>query len=123
MHLMNSIEFSNFNELLLLAQSSINQPRDLFVALVAIGLGLNIIYTVLFRKERCFEIATVQMMERNFGRGNARLILICLGSLCVVLGVYLAAQASLRKTASRNSSLEHQFHALVRPEPSQLLSS
>lgn len=112
----------DFTELFLLAQNSVNQPRDLFVALVAIGLGLKIIYTVLCSSEKCFELSTVRMMERNFGRSNARLILICLGSLCVVMGIYIAAQASIRKSVTRNSQLG-QFHDLVRPEPSQPLGS
>ena len=93
---------SQLADFLLLAQDSINQPRDLFVALVAIGLGLNIIYTVICNSERCFQLSTVQMMERNFGRHNAKLMIIGLGSLCVVIGIYLAAQSSLRKVSSNS---------------------
>ena len=89
-----------FNEMLLFAEQVVNQPRDLVVALVAIGLGVNIIYTVLYNSERCFQLSTVQMMERNFGRNNAMLIVIGLGSLCIVMGLYLIANSTLRKATA-----------------------
>ena len=91
-----------FNEMLLFAEQVVNQPRDLVVALVAIGLGVNIIYTVLYNSERCFQLSTVQMMERNFGRNNAMLIVIGLGSLCIVMGLYLIANSTLRKATAAN---------------------
>ena len=98
----------DFAEVLLLAQQTINQPRDLFVAMVAIGLGLNIVYTAVYNSEKCFQLSTVQMMERNFGRENARFILIGLGSFCVVLGIYLIAQSASRRTVAQNLSEERE---------------
>lgn len=96
---------STLNDLLLLAQHSVNQPRDLVVAVVAIGLGVNIIYTVICNRERCFQLSTVQMMEKNFGRGSATWILIGLGSLCVVLGIYLVANSTIRKSTAGHMGL------------------
>ena len=96
----------DFSEFLLLAEQTINQPRDLLVAIVAIGLGLNIVYTAIYNSERCFQSSTVQMLERNFGRENARIILVGLGLLCVFLGFYLVAQTTIRRTVSENLNAE-----------------
>jgi len=105
-------------DLSLLAQNSVNQSRDLVVALIAIGLGINIIYSVQCKRERCFQLSSVRMVERNLGRRSATLMLYGLGSLCVLLGIYLIADSSLRKGASSSIG-----NGTVPPVPTAGLSS
>ena len=70
------------------------QSRDLLVAAVAIGLGVNILYAVFTNNRRCYELSSVQSMERSFGRAATQTILFCLGGLCVMMGAYLVVQSS-----------------------------
>ena len=85
---------------LLTAEISRFQSRDLLVATVAFGLGINIIYAVLTNNERCYRLSSVKMMERSFGRNMTRCLLFSVGGLCVLMGGYLVLQA----TGSRNKS-------------------
>ncbi len=93
-------------DLATLAQYSENQPRDLLVALVAIGLGINIVYAAITENARCFELASVRMLERNVGRSQARYILIGVGSLCLFMGAWLVFQSMGRKSPSRQGAIQ-----------------
>ena len=78
----------------LIAQSTDFAMRDLLVAFVSIGLGLNILYAVYTENGRCYQLGSVRMLERNFGRTNTRIILYCIGGLCLIMGAYLVSQAA-----------------------------
>lgn len=73
------------------------QSRDLLVAAVAIGLGINILYALFTSNRRCYELSSVQSMERNFGRLTTQLILFFLGGLCVMMGAFLVAQTTIHR--------------------------
>ncbi len=87
------------------------QSRDLLVATIAVGLGINIIYAVLTNNERCYRLSSVKMMERSFGRNMTRCLLFSLGGLCVFMGGYLVLQAANSRNKSavqdRSSLFEH----------------
>ncbi len=87
-------EFCFFTDSLGLAQATDFQMRDLMVALISIGLGLNILYAVYSENGRCYELGSVRMLERKFGRSIARIILCCVGGVCLLMGAYLVGQAS-----------------------------
>lgn len=84
--------------LILFAQNTGNPSRDILVAIIAFGLGLNIFYAALTDNARCFELATVRTIERHFGRSPARFFLVGIGSVCVFLGAFLVAQSTDRKS-------------------------
>ena len=84
--------------LILLAYSPHNPSRDILVAVIAIGLGLNICYAALTENTRCFDLSSVRAIERNFGRGRAQFFLIGVGTFCIFLGALLFAQLNDRKS-------------------------
>lgn len=86
-----------YQDLILVASSPLNPSRDILVAIIAIGLGLNICYAALTDNARCFELASVRAIERNLGRSQAKFILVGIGTLCVFLGALLVAQSMDRK--------------------------
>lgn len=73
----------------LLGIYSVNPARDWLVALVALGLGINIVYAVLTENDRCFELASIRALERRLGRMATRWILFGLGGLCILMAAYL----------------------------------
>ena len=92
---------------ILFAQFSPTQTRDLLVTLIAIGLGLNIVHAAVFNYSKCMELGSVQTMDASLGRPATRIILYCIGGLCLLMGVYLVGQATLqRKTASSDSGVK-----------------
>ena len=86
-------DFCFLYDSLYLAQSTDFQMRDLLVAMVSIGLGLNILYAVYSENGRCYELGSVRMLERSFGRTNTRIILCFVGGLCLLMGAYLVGQS------------------------------
>lgn len=84
-------------DFLFAAQLTPHQIRDLLVAVVAIGLGLSIFYVTLANYSKCVDLGSVRMVEQHFGRTTARMILLSIGGLCLVMGVYLVGQAMNRK--------------------------
>ena len=63
--------------------------RDLLVAFISIGLGVSIFYTMLMNAEWCFRLKTPQMLERNFGRNGAKLVMGTVATLLIVVGLHL----------------------------------
>ncbi len=84
--------------LILFAHSADNPSRDFLVAVIAIGLGLNIGYAALTENARCFDLASVRAIDRKLGRDYARFFLVGIGAVCIFLGTLLVAQAIDRKS-------------------------
>lgn len=63
--------------------------RDLLVACISTGLGATIIFTMLCNPEWLFRMRTPRMLERNFGRYRAKLVLGSVGSMLILLGAHL----------------------------------
>lgn len=101
------------NSLILFAQYNHLQSRDLLVATVAIGLGINIFYAVITNNRRCYSLGSVRMMERNFGRVTTQVILFVIGGVCLVLGAHLIIKANSNRKFSdvrRHTANEFDLH-------------
>lgn len=85
------------SQLVLLANYSENQARDLLVAVIAVGLGVSIIYASLTGNQRCFELGTVRSLERLFGKSAAPWILVAIGAGCLIIGAWLVVQSTTRR--------------------------
>ena len=73
------------------------QMRDLLVALVSMGLGMCILHAVYTENARCHQLGSVRVLEGSLGRTNARIVLYCIGGLCLLMGSYLLYQASFQQ--------------------------
>lgn len=71
------------------AKLNLMDERDLLVACISTGLGVTIIYAILFNPEWLFRLRTPRMFERNFGRDRAKLFLVSIGTILILLGTYL----------------------------------
>ena len=99
----------DFHPILILANQLENHPRDLLVAVIAIGLGLSICHSVFTNNSRCFELGTVKTLDRAMGRTNTRMVLYGLGGLCFLMGIYLIAQVTVdRKYKSAGPTNDYQ---------------
>jgi hypothetical protein len=63
--------------------------RDLFVATVALSLGAMMVYTAAFNEGWCFQLKVARMIEESKGRSKARTFVGSVGTLMIVVGLYL----------------------------------
>ena len=63
--------------------------RDLFVATVALTLGGMMLYTAALNEGWCFQMKVARMIEESKGRAKARTFVGSIGTLMVVVGLYL----------------------------------
>lgn len=103
------MQLSFASDYVLFAQLSPHQSRDLLVAVVALGLGLSIFYVTLANYSKCLDLGTVRMIEQQFGRTTTRMLLLSIGGLCLVMGVYLAGQATLNRKFSKGKPLPNEL--------------
>lgn len=68
--------------------------RDLFVALVAFGLGLFVIHAAITERRICFEFWLVKRMDNRWGRKTAKVVVGIAGMVFVLLGVLVLANPS-----------------------------
>ena len=100
------MELAFFCQPIWLAQVDI-QSRDLLVAVVAIGLGINIVYAVLTNNRRCYELTSVKTLEKTVGKLPAQLILCGVGGICLLMGGFLISQSfGHRKNVATDSADE-----------------
>ena len=63
--------------------------RDLFVAAVALTLGGMMLYTAALNEGWCFQMKVARIIEKSMGRAKARTFVGSVGTLMVILGLYL----------------------------------
>ena len=78
--------------------------RDVFVAVVAFGLGAFIVHAALVSRPMCFEFWLVKKIETRFGRPVARNAVALAGCLIILLGVFVLLFPSKTHRAKRLKS-------------------
>jgi hypothetical protein len=63
--------------------------RDLLVAGVAVGLGCHMILAAVQDNEWCFQLHSARSLERSIGRTPARIVIGLVGTLVILMGVYI----------------------------------
>ena len=78
--------------------------RDVFVAVVAFGLGAFIVHAALIGRPICFEFWLVKRLEKRYGRSVARNIVALVGGLIILLGIFVLLFPSKTHRAKRLQS-------------------
>ena len=63
--------------------------RDLLVGLIAIGLGGVLLVAAISNYQPAFEMRTPKFLAKRFGQTIARLIIGCVGTLVLLMGIYI----------------------------------
>ena len=63
--------------------------RDVFVASVALTIGGMMVYTSVLNEGWCFQMKIARVIEESKGRDKARTFIGAIGSLMMLLGLYI----------------------------------
>lgn len=67
--------------------------RDLFVASVALTLGVIMVYSSILNQGWCFHLKVARVIEESKGRDKARTFVGTIGGVLVLVGLYLLLAA------------------------------
>ena len=91
--------------------------RDLFVAMVAFAIGCSMLYAAILNEGWCFQMKAARMIAESKGRANARTCVGSVGTLMIVIGLYLVlapiiATNFLHSMDDRNAHGKHETSAM-----------
>lgn len=80
--------------------------RDLFVAAVALVLGGMMLYTAIVGQGWCFQMKIARIIEETRGRQQARTFIGSIGTLVMLLGLYLLLAPIIASSIFQSTDFE-----------------
>ena len=85
--------------------------RDLLVATVAISLGGMMLYAAALNEGWCFQMKVARLIEESRGRDKSRTVVGSVGTLMIVLGLYLLLAPIIATNFLQNMDNRNAQHA------------
>jgi hypothetical protein len=90
----------------LLLPEKLMSERDLFVAVVALVLGVMMLYSAILNEGWCFQMAFARKISKHRGNESARYAIGSVGTLVIFLGMFTLIAPYLGSKSSRETAAE-----------------